>query len=702
MFAFGDEEELTKRKAVALKALPSIPDTGWKPLQPVDWPNLSSAHSIALDTETKDIELNDAGPGWARHKGHIVGISLAAEDRLGNRGKWYFPMRHELETHDNLPPDKVLSYVGEVLGNPHTAKIGANLPYDIGWLGEEGVTVAGKLHDVQFAEALIDNNAFVGLDILAHKYLKRGKKVDFVEDWVMAAYKPPKSKWRREIYRTPPRLIGAYGEDDAYLPLDILWKQYPILEAEGLLPAYELETRLIPMMQAMRRAGVRVNVEKAINLRNELLAEVAILYMRIETEFGFKMLDKEGKLSTHSNTVGRLLDYLKIPYALTAAGNPSVTKEWLEEEKDTHPALTIIHEIREREKIIGTFLQSYIIDKHVNGFLYPQFHQVKGEFNGTMVYRFASSDPNLQNIPSRTELGKRVRECFEPDPGHDSWLKGDYSQIHYRLLAHFAVDKGDGSAERLRQSYRDDPQMDYHMKVYKDVAPVMQSVGNSSGPPWSTDYTLDAEGEFNKDIKFHRRRIKNINFSGLYGVGEETVGRKYLTGLDKAAVKQFLANYHEGAPYINATMEAIAGEAARNGYVATLLGRRIRFHLWEPMGYTKKEDRKPALPLERALREYGTFIQLAGLYRAVNYKFQGSEPDVMKTGMLKCWDSGVFDITGVPRLTVHDELDWSLKEKTPEMWEAFRFIQHTMENAIPLRVPVNVDFSNGPNWGKAD
>lgn len=690
-----DSEGLVKRKAVALKALPPIPDTNWKPLQPADWPNLSSAHSISFDTETKDSELNDAGPGWARGRSHIVGIGLAAEDRLGNRGKWYFPMRHELEPHDNLPPDKVLDFVGHYLSNPHTSKIGANLPYDIGTLAAEGVKVNGPLHDVQYAEAIIDNNAFVALDVLSRKYLGVGKTVDGLKEWALAAYKGPVTKWRSNIYRCPPRLVGYYGEDDAYLPLDILYRQYPIMEAEGLLPAYRLECDLIPLMIAMRFAGVKVNVAKAMKLRNELQAEVVILYQRIFEEFEFLMMDKSGKYSTHSNTVGRLLDHLHVPYPRTKEGNPSIVKEWLEENKDIHPVMMIIHEIREREKIIETFLQSYIIDKHVNGKLYPQFHQVKGEHNGTMVYRFSSSDPNLQNIPSRTELGKRVRECFEPDEGDDSWLKGDYSQIHYRILAHNAVDKGDGSAERLRQSYRDDPQMDYHLKVYKDVAPRMG---------WSQDYTLikgdDGTEDFNKEIKTKRRVIKNINFSGLYGVGVETVVRKYLIGMTLAQGKQFLEDYHAAAPYINATMEAIAGEAARNGYVSTLLGRRIRFELYEPMGYSK--ERKPALPYDRAIREYGQFIQLAGLYRAVNYKFQGSEPDVMKTGMLKCWNSGVFDFTGVPRLTVHDELDWSLKNKSPEMLEAFRFIQWTMEHAIELRVPVNVDFSNGPNWGKAD
>jgi DNA polymerase-1 len=147
------------------------------------------------------------------------------------------------------------------------------------------------------------------------------------------------------------------------------------------------------------------------------------------------------------------------------------------------------------------------LDKNINGKLYPQFHPLKGDENGTVVGRFASSDPNLQNIPTRTKLGKKVRQCFVPEQGQ--WVKFDYSQLHYRILANFAVDKGDGSANALRKRYCDNPATDYHLDVYHNVAPL---VG------WST---TDEE-----EIKDKRRPIKNINFGLLYGQGEKSLAYK--------------------------------------------------------------------------------------------------------------------------------------------------------------------------------
>jgi DNA polymerase I-like protein with 3'-5' exonuclease and polymerase domains len=145
-------------------------------------------------------------------------------------------------------------------------------------------------------------------------------------------------------------------------------------------------------------------------------------------------------------------------------------------------------------------------------------------------------------------------------------------------------------------------------------------------------------------------------------------------------------------------MKAIGAEVQQFGYVRTLLGRRIRFDLWEPEGFKREQP----LPFEQAIRNYGSRIRRAYEYRGVNYKFQGSEPDIMKTGMRACLRSGVFDHTGVPRLTVHDELDFSVRDQSPQTIEAFAFIRHTMQTAVPLRIPVKVDVSTGPNWGMCE
>jgi DNA polymerase I-like protein with 3'-5' exonuclease and polymerase domains len=669
---FFDDVDIAPKKRVTLRLPPPIPHTGWTP--PSEFPNLSAATCIAFDTETKDIDLVDMGPGWARKRGHIVGVSIAAEDRLGNTGKWYFPVRHEVQPEFNMNPDNVFGFLKPVLEDRRTAKIGANLMYDIGWLTEENIFVDGPLLDVQFAEALVCED-LVALDILGRKYLGIGKTTNMLYEWLERAYPETSDRQRRaDIFRAPPSLVGPYAEDDAALPIQIMKRQLREIEAQELGTVFRLENDLIPLLVRMRMEGVAVDVPLAEKLHHELGIETQQLLAKINAEFG--PLEKSS-----SGHVGRLLDHLGVKYPRTGQGAPSIEKEWLAALE--HPIGDVLLDLREHEKMRSTFLKSYILNKNIGGKIFPQFHPLKGESNGTMVGRFASSDPNLQNIPSRTKLGKKVRRVFVHDPGHFQWRKHDYSQIHYRILAHFAVGPG---ADGLRDAYCNDADMDYHDAVFERVAPLMG---------WDIN---DAEGR-----KFRRRPIKNVNFGLLYGQSEKSL--KYKTaayfgeGFSEADAKAFFDAYFEGAPYVKPTMQAIGREVQAFGYVKTLLGRRVRFDLWEPAEYG---ERGMPLPYRSALAEYGVNIRRAYEYRGVNYKFQGSEPDIMKSGMRDCLNSGVFDYTGVPRLTVHDELDFSVKDDSPQTREAFTFIQHTMQDAIKLRVPVKVDVSTGANWGDAD
>ena len=671
MNLFFDEPMIAKRHA-RIHAPPPTPETGWR--KPESFPNLAAARTISFDTETKDPRLGENGPGWARNDGHIVGISIAAEAANGERGAWYFPMRHEIDTHDNMDADNVLRYVDYVLNTP-VDKIGANLTYDVGWLKQEGVRVGGRLFDVQFAEALIDSDAEVALDVLSNKYLCYGKVTTAMYEWIAQAYpNTPPTLRRRDIYRSPPKLVGPYAIGDAAQPIDIYRIQERIMHQEGLLDVFRLECDLIQMMVAMRFGGVRVDVAKAEKLFFELQIEIADGYKQLREKYGFT-----GK-SCDSGQIGPFLASGGIEPPRTVKGAYSVKKEWLDAQG--HPVCELILGIREREKICGTFIQSYIIKGNLNGLLFPQFHQLKGDENGTMVGRFASSDPNLQNIPSRTKLGKRVRECFIFHDGHIGWRKFDLSQVHYRLLAHFAVDRGDGSAQALRDRYINDPKTDYHMDVYKNVAPFMG---------WSL---TDEE-----EIKLKRRPIKNVNFGLLYGQSEKSLA--YKSGMTLAQAKEFFASYHKGAPYVKATMEKIGEEVQEFGYITTILGRRIRFNYWEPV---RKDYDNPELPLpyNLAIAKWGAGIKRAYEYRGVNYKFQGSEPDLMKSAMRAMWQSGVFDYTGIPLITVHDELDFSVRDNDPITRQAFDFIKETMQTVVKLRIPVFADESNGPSWGKAD
>jgi DNA polymerase I-like protein with 3'-5' exonuclease and polymerase domains len=677
---FWTDNELTLKRGARIHLPPPIPITDW--VKPTEPPNLSGATVISFDTETKDLTLNSEGPGWARGKAHIVGVSIGAEDASGARGAWYFPIRHEVEPHDNLNPAHVLPWVSSILDTPHIPKIGANLTYDIGNLAAEGVRVSGPLHDVQFAEALIDSDAFVALEILARKYLGVGKVSDVVKEWCQAAYPNTLERnWRGDIHRAPPRLVAPYAIGDAVLPIDIFKAQWPIIDAAWLSGVYRMECDLIPLMVAMRFAGISVDVNRAEKLIGEIQDDTRQLYAKLYHEYGYNLT------STSGGNVGKLFDHVGIKYGRTAAGNPSFQKEWLAGLE--HPLADLINDIREHEKMVSTFLKGYVLDKNINGKLHPQFHQLKNDKNGTDVGRYASSDPNLQNIPARTKLGKKVRTCFVCDDGHDRWTKFDQSQVHYRILANYAV--GTGSDE-LRAKYNNDPAIDYHRTVYNNVAPLRS---------WSL---TDEE-----EIEDHRRLIKNINFSGLYGVGLKTIKYKYLIGMSDNEVQKFMEDYYKAAPYIKPTTQAISAEVQRDGFVTTILGRRVYFNEWEPASFNRIKQLKEAgdyygpMSYESAMHQYGPPIKRAYDYRGVNYKFQGSEPDIIKSGLLDCWNSGVFNEIGVPRATVHDENNWSVPENSPRMRECLEFIRHTMINSVPrrvpFRVPLKVDEEAGPSWG---
>ena len=937
----------TARKTAKRGLLPPVPVTDW--VRMTSPPRLDAAVRLAFDVETYDPSLTTMGAGWGRNDGRVVGVAIGAQDAAGNLGSWYFPTSHAVFADDNLPEKPVFEWLKSILETP-VEKVGANLTYDIGWLGEYSIKPAGPLHDVQFAEALLDNDALVALEVLSHKYLGFGKDTRLLYDWLKTTYPhQTDSKLRGDIYRAPASLVGKYAQSDVVNPLLILQKQIPLLEAENLTTVYRLECELIPMMVAMRKRGVCVDVDRALKMVAELNAESQQEAKALGDEYGISIA------GVASSQISKLFDAANVRYPKTDLGNASITGPWLKSLE--HPLGEQIISIREKEKIASTFLRGYIIEKNVNQRLHPNFHQLHADENGTKVGRFAcvegsteiqtisgkvkikdikindkvlthknrympvtatwlkgkeqmfnvlltnnetlvctgmhrvlntnqewvtiesikneffsnvllqptkcnncfkslprsriinsrasckkikhdgsqrvpyiapklrsagtqsascfalfqfktkykkpdarkifraasqlhwssirlqrifdantqwqasicasgcngdgakfnriarnfsrashrrepvkqlfrqfstcnsprsqiyslfantgqqkigikqinigashevyditvaqdesyfscgiyshnSSQPNLQNLPSRTKLGKRVRECFLPDEGHHSWIKLDFSQIHYRILAHNAVGQG---ANELRQKYIDNPKTDYHMEVYTKAAPMLG---------WSL--TDQAE------IKEKRRPIKNVNFGLLYGQSEKSLGFK--NGFTKEQAIEFMKIYHKAAPYVKPTMKAIANEVQEFGYVITLLGRRIRFPLFEPEARDFENYSQP-LPYEAALREYGAPLKRAYDYRGVNYKFQGSEPDIMKASMLALWRSGVFDVTGVPMITVHDECDYSKRDNSDLTNQAFAFVKHTMETTIKMRVPIYADMSEGPNWGKAD
>lgn len=654
---FWQDQPASRKRSERVNIRPEVPETGWRP--PSDFPNLSAATAISFDTETYDPELLTSGPGWARGKGYVVGFSVGAEDAQGNRGAWYFPIRHFDTPEDNLDPGQALAWLKSILETPGIPKVGANLLYDIGWLQQEGIYAKGPFFDIQHAEALLDERAQVGLDTLAEKYLDKHKEGSLLYQWCADYYGgSANDTQRKNIWRSPPSLVGPYGEADAALPLEIMAAQWPLLAKEELLDLFHMECELIPLLVAMRFAGVPVDVARAEEAYETLGGEVVQLNQNLRDLVGFHVNVNSG------DDLARAFDTMRIPYHRTAPsernpdGKPSFTADFLEEVN--HPLGKIVVDIRQREKLRGTFIKSYILDNHVDGIVYGTFNQLRGEKGGTRSGRFSSDSPNLQNIPIRSDLGKQIRRIFADK--YRPWRKYDYSQIEYRFLAHFAV--GPGSDE-LRAIYNADPSTDYHKHVHG-------LIHRMTG------------------IDLIRGHVKNTNFGLIYGMGEPRLASQL--GISVAAAKDLFANYHKGATYVKPTMDATMKEAQSYGVITTVLGRKSRFDLWEPAAWGVKGA---ALPYGAAMSRYGS-IKRAYTHKALNRRLQGSAADQMKKAMHQCWVDGVFDATGVPRLTVHDELDFI---DNGGQDEAFREMQRIMETCMALRVPVKADYEIGPNWG---
>jgi len=615
------------------------PVTGWKP--PREFPNLSSARVIGIDTETKDLELLARGPGAVRGAAHLVGVSVATEDRA-----WYFPLRHEHpdEPAPPLSPQAVLSWLDEVLSRP-VPIVGANLLYDLEVLRAEGVrTPVGPLLDIQCAEPLLDENArSYSLDTLALKYLGQGKETSLLYQWCADSFGGnPTGEQRKNIWRSPSSLVGPYAEADALLPLRILNAQRPLLEQENLTDLLRLECDLIPLLLDMRFRGVRVDVQKAEGVARWLRKQASVAQERLD-----------GVDVWSADSIARVFDKAGITYLRTTAGNPSFTKQWLE--ACDHPLAQSILSVRTYEKAANPFVESYILGAVHSGRVHCQFHPLRSDDYGTVSGRLSSSNPNLQNIPSRDPtLGPLLRSLFIPEEGQ-MWRRADYSQIEYRLLVNDAVGKSPRAkenAEAMRRRYQQDPTTDYHAA------------------------TVDMVRE-ETAVELGRRAAKNLNFGLVYGMGKDKTTRSL--GVSPDLGLRLYDAYFVAMPAVKDTYRSAQRLAERRGYIKTILGRRRRFALAE--GGTK----------------YGE--QREGTHKALNARLQGSAADVMKKAMVDCHKAGVFAETGVPHLTVHDELDWS-DPQTKESAEAFREAERIMVECIPLRVPLMVDVSVGANWGE--
>lgn len=635
-----DSHVPTRRGAVrAPLTRPAVPDTGWE--MPEDFPDLSNAKTIAIDIESYDPDIKN-GPGFFRKKGHVVGVAIAADDDFCA----YYPIRHEQS--QNFDADTVFRWLRKQLAGPQL-KVGHNLLYDLEGLASEGVLVNGPLWDTMYAEALLNEHKMsYSLETTAKDTLNEGKTDSLLYKWLSRAYGGTDSRKAQagNIYRAPVELVGPYAEGDVDLPLRLYVEQKKKIAAEGMQNVMELECSAINMLLRMRQQGVRVNVAQAEAVEQRLIKKTRELEQRY------------GKIDIWAaESLSRLFDKNGVTYTRTAKGAPSFTTNWFEH--NPHPLCKAILEWRKIDKFLNTFIRGYIINSHVDGIIRGQFHPLRSDDGGTVSGRFSSSCPNLQNIPSRDEeYGPLIRSMFIPEDDHD-WLCADYSQIEPRLLLQYAHGN---VANSMRDAYRTNKNTDFYTLV--------MSICDVS-----------------------RRVSKTLSLGMMYGMGQKKLASQL--GLTLEQAQPMFEKYHKNLPFVRDTQQSVQQAAMNRGWIRTIGGRRARFPFFEP---TQWSETAMPLPYDQAVEKWGNVRRAHG-HKALNRLIQGSAADVFKTAVNKCFVAGLFD--SVPlHLMVHDEIDASVP-RTKEGAEALAEIIHIMETAVPLKLPLSVEYKLANNWGEA-
>ena len=608
------------------------PETEW--VMPDELKDLRGHKEIAIDLETNDPHLKTLGSGNVTNRGHIAGVAVAVEGWSG-----YFPIHHE--SGGNMDKKLVLEWLKDILNQENTTFIFHNAMYDVCWLRSVGLTIKGPIVDTMIAASLIDENRMsYQLNSLAKHYVGIGKDEKVLVEAAKEYGLDPKA----DMWRMPAMFVGQYAERDAESTLK-LWQRLKIeIYNQELTDVFTLETDLFPCLVDMRFKGVRVDLEKAQNIKLNLIKREETLIKKIKNLTG---VDVE---IMAARSIAKAFDKLKLPYDRTAKSNePSFTKNFLQ--NHPHELPQAIAEARELNKAHSTFIDS--ITKHeVNGRIHADINQIRSDAGGTVTGRFSMSNPNLQQIPARhPELGPMIRSIFIPEEKH-VWGSFDYSQQEPRILVHYAKLQNLEGVDEIVDAYNQGD-ADFH-QVVADMAGI------------------------------ERKQAKTINLGLMYGMGKNKLMAEL--GLMKESAEKLIRQYHSKAPFVKQLMDNVSRKANDRGKIRTLGGRACHFDLWQPVQFGVF---KP-LPLEQARKEYDEPLKRAFTYKALNKLIQGSAADMTKKSMVALYKNGI-----IPHIQIHDEVDISIESQK----QAEDIIQ-IMESAVELKVPNKVDYEKGANWGE--
>jgi DNA polymerase-1 len=585
---------------------------------------LSEAREISFDTETTSTDQMQAS---------LVGISLAVDPSEGI----YIPVGHLDADSPQLPLESVLEALRGPLTDPRKPKSGHNIKYDFVLMARNGLRVSPLGFDTMIAEWLTDPaSRNLGLKNLA--WVRQGFRMTNIEDLI------GKGRSQITMAQVPVQKAADYAGLDARAVLMLK----PELEKElGDKQALELfsdlEMPLVPVLADMEMEGVALDVGFLKQMSEELNIRLLEIEDKVQTAVG-----EPFNLNSPQQLSVALFERLGIEppdrTQRTSSGFYSTSADVLESLRGKHPAVDWVLEYRELSKLKSTYLDA--LPTQVN----PQTGRVHTSFNqtGSVTGRIASSDPNLQNIPIRTEIGRQVRRAFLALPGY-LLLGVDYSQIELRIVAHMAEDQAMLDAFRAGQD------------IHAATAAAIYNVSLEA---------VTAE---------QRRRAKGVNFGLIYGMS--AFGLTRYADLTLAEAEDFVAAYFQQFPGVKRYLDGMRRLAAEQGFVETLLGRRRYFP---------------------GLKNASNFNQRSREEReAINAPIQGSAADIMKIAMMRL--PAALKEAGLSArmiLQVHDELVLECPEA--ELRPTAELVQSVMGGAYPLSVPLSTEARFGPNWGRME
>ena len=570
---------------------------------------------VSIDTETTSTDAISA---------ELVGLSFSAEESKA----FYVPVPANYE--EAL---KVVQIFKPLYESDKIMKIGQNIKYDYEVLTRYGVTIQGKMFDTMIAHYLIQPELHHNMDYLAETLL--GYQTIHIEELL-----GPKGKKQKNMRDLSPTDIYEYAAEDADITLRLRNVLEPRLKELGVEELFwNIEMPLVRVLADMELNGVCLDTE-ALQDTSKIFNE----RMREYEQEIYKEAGEEFNISSPKQVGDILFGKLQImdKPKKTKTGQYVTSEEVLQSLENKSPIVRNILNYRGMKKLLSTYIDA--LPKLINprtGHIHTSFNQAL-----TATGRLSSSDPNLQNIPVRTDDGKEIRKCFIPEEGC-LFFSADYSQIELRIMAHLSED------ENMMEAFREGH--DIHRATAAKI--------------WHED--------IDKVTDAQRKKAKQANFGIIYGI--TTYGLAQRMDISNAEAKDLIQDYFRTFPKVQAYMEHAKEVARAKGYAETLFHRRR---------YLADINSRNATVRGFAERN------------AINAPIQGTEADIIKVAMVRIWER--FKKEGIRSkmiLQVHDELNFSIYPEEREQVE--RIVIEEMQNAYPLNVPLIADAGWGKNWLEA-